>query len=315
MSGADTAPGWSPMALLRAIDLRDVGHRALARTRRATGRIKGQSTAPLQPFGHPGDGPPILMIHGLLESPAIWRPVLPLIKDLGGAGGFLPLPGHTPWTHPDLPLPSEDGGSAYFEAMIAAYAARLQRIGRPVRLVGHSTGGLIALALAARHPTLVRDVLLIGALFAGHRGRDTGPLETLLSAPYLGPASFHAMVTSWASTPARFRQGVTTASAQPLPHSHTLHRMRRDVLRANLDAVYQFGQWLYGADLTACLEQVTCPVLSLLCTKDPVVTPAHQLDLLGRLPRGRAVLLNSGHLPMLEDAPGLAMAIRHWAAT
>ena len=45
--------------------------------------------------------------------------------------------------------------------------AQVQRLGQPVFLVGHSLGGFLSVMAAARHPELVRGVLLIDSPLIG----------------------------------------------------------------------------------------------------------------------------------------------------
>lgn len=77
-------------------------------------------------------------------------------RDLPHHGPVLPveLPGH----RAEPPLP----GTATLDAVVAHVAGRLRGHG-PVDLVGHSTGGVVGLLVAVRHPGLVRRLVMLDA--------------------------------------------------------------------------------------------------------------------------------------------------------
>ena len=81
-----------------------------------------------------GDGPPVLLLHGLGATGAVWD-------------GLSKRPGHR-WLAPDLP---GHGGSPQlvrysFGGLAAAVAEALPE--EPLIVIGHSLGGVVALALA-----------------------------------------------------------------------------------------------------------------------------------------------------------------------
>jgi lipase len=99
----------------------------------------------------PGTGEPVLAIHGITSSSRSWpflaqdlgRPVL--APDLRGRGRSNRLPG--PY-----------GMAAHADDC----AGVIRGAGdRPLVVVGHSMGGFVATVLAARHPELVRALVLV----------------------------------------------------------------------------------------------------------------------------------------------------------
>lgn len=108
--------------------------------------------------------PPLLLLHGLATR---WQAVSPLAPGLVGDWHLIA---------PDL---RGHGGSArtghysiaHFTGDVAALVT--DRAIPPLVVYGHSLGGLVALSLAAEHPTLVRAVVVAdSAVFAQHHGDD-----------------------------------------------------------------------------------------------------------------------------------------------
>lgn len=96
----------------------------------------------------------VLLIHGITASHLSWPAVARLLPecrvlapDLRGRGESRDLPG--PY---GMPAHADD---------MAAVIRDLAVGGEPLRVVGHSMGGFVAMVLADRHPDLVRDVLLV----------------------------------------------------------------------------------------------------------------------------------------------------------
>lgn len=126
----------------------------------------------------PSTGPDAWFIHGLDGSGNNW--------DRLAAG----LRGHTTSLAPDLPGSGQSGPPTDHDYAITTeadlVAALIRRRGRPVHLAGNSRGGIVATALAARHPELVRTLTLISPAVPdlrlwGERGAD--PRLALVLAP------------------------------------------------------------------------------------------------------------------------------------
>jgi len=99
--------------------------------------------------GGSDEGPLLVLLHGMGHTALVWRGLTDLLDGRGWLAVDLPGHGRSPWT-----------GSYTFDGIAAAVAAVLPA-GRPVLAVGHSMGGVVALALAAARPQ-VRGVLGFG---------------------------------------------------------------------------------------------------------------------------------------------------------
>jgi pimeloyl-ACP methyl ester carboxylesterase len=101
-----------------------------------------------------GDGPVVVLLHGLLVSGTLWRKVVPMLS-----GRFrcivpdLPLGAHTAPMRADADL-SPAGIAAHLAEFLDALDLR------EVTLVANDTGGAIAQLLVARHPERVARLVL-----------------------------------------------------------------------------------------------------------------------------------------------------------
>lgn len=109
------------------------------------GRIRGL-------VGGPPQGEPLVLLHGLGGSSANWALLAPRLAERRRVV-IVDLPGHGR----SAPLPAAPGVGTYADRV----AALLERIGAEgAVVVGHSFGGVVGLRLAARHPALVRALVL-----------------------------------------------------------------------------------------------------------------------------------------------------------
>jgi len=123
-----------------------------------------------------GDGPPLLLIHGLSDSSATWAPVLPLLAE------------HHLVIAPDL-LGHGASDKPRADYAVAAYACGMRDllavldIDR-VTVVGHSLGGGIAMQFAYQFPERCERLVLVGSAGVG---REVHPLLRLASSPLAEP--------------------------------------------------------------------------------------------------------------------------------
>jgi len=126
----------------------------------------------------PGEGPSILLLHGLASSSHIWDLMAPRLAPR------LRVVAYDQRGHGLSGKPSIGYG---FDRMTADAAAviRTLRLGRPV-VVGHSWGANVALQIAVERPRLVSGDVLVDGGFLSMRDRmDWRTARTMLAPPQL----------------------------------------------------------------------------------------------------------------------------------
>jgi pimeloyl-ACP methyl ester carboxylesterase len=127
----------------------------------------------------PADGPLVLLLHGFPELSESWREVLPMLAAAGFHAVAPDLRGYGGTERP------EDGYDLDTLANDVVELARHLQPGRPVHLVGHDWGGLIAYHVAAMHPEVVERLAVINASHPAVFARDLWRPAQLLSSWYI----------------------------------------------------------------------------------------------------------------------------------
>jgi pimeloyl-ACP methyl ester carboxylesterase len=98
----------------------------------------------------PEDGDPVVLLHGFPERSTSWRAVAPLLHAQGLRTYAPDQRGYSPGARPT--------GRWHYRVpdLVDDVVALIDRIGRPVHLVGHDWGSNVGWYVAGRHPELVR---------------------------------------------------------------------------------------------------------------------------------------------------------------
>jgi pimeloyl-ACP methyl ester carboxylesterase len=243
-----------------------------------------------------------VLIHGMVMAPSFWRTYAPEVVRKAKSAAYA-LPGHHPWKL------AEPGQPITPEAVAAAYADAIRRDfgGRPVTLIGHSTGGFVSLLLARHYPQLVKSIVLIGAFACGRfEGQERLPAK-LLRIPRVGPFLFRQFFLRWISTSEQFRWGSVECvfdKGCPWQNDRAVEAMedvRLQLQQARPEDIAACIHFMSATTLLADLPKIRVPVLNIVGAEDAIVPSAHQLRVSKLLPEVQTVLLrNCGHLPMVE---------------
>jgi pimeloyl-ACP methyl ester carboxylesterase len=103
----------------------------------------------------PLDGDPVVLLHGFPERSTSWREVAPRLHEAGLRTYAPDQRGYSPGARPR-------GRRSYrMPLLVADVVALLERIGRPVHLVGHDWGAAVAWSVAAARADLLRSLTAV----------------------------------------------------------------------------------------------------------------------------------------------------------
>lgn len=235
-------------------------------------------------FAELGTGAPVVFLHQTPRSVDEYRDVLPALAGRGYRAIALDTPGFGGST----PLREEPSIERWASALDSALEALgLERIA----LVGHHTGGVIAVELAAQRPDRV--------------------IALALSSTPLTDADYRAMPTGEGGVDVGEDAESLRASRAgfyPASRSDLLDRYVADALRAG--ALAQLGHHVVRSyEMDNKIERLLMPVLLIGADQDPFAFP--QLDrMAAALPHAQTVVIAGGMVPLPDGWPeGFAAAV------
>src|SRR3972149_8868284 len=104
-----------------------------------------------------GDGPPVILIHGVAASLHDWKYLMPELARQGYRVFALDLPGHGDSAKPDDPNFYQFNN--LYEQLVGWINSLC--LDKPAVLVGHSLGGYLSLTYTITHPQYVSGLVLI----------------------------------------------------------------------------------------------------------------------------------------------------------
>jgi len=143
-----------------------------------------------------GQGPPVLLLHGLNDSHRTWREIWPRLP--GRRVVMLDLPGHGMSSRPDAPYTLD-----WNATQVARFIEYLDL--RNLDVVGHSYGGGVAQWLLLKCRPRIRRLALLAS---GGLGREVYPWLRLASIPFV----IEAFGQRWMGPIAGFAMGRATTS-------------------------------------------------------------------------------------------------------
>jgi pimeloyl-ACP methyl ester carboxylesterase len=244
-------------------------------------------------------GPPVLLLPGYTGSKEDFGPILDPLADAGLLAIALDLPGQF-----DSPGPADPAEYTpdRLGAVICAVAASL---GGPVRLLGHSFGGLVARAAVLAAPRSFESLVLLcsgPAAIGGRRRADIDALDPVLETSGLA-AVYAAMQAGWQADPAWSPPPPEVAAFLEhrfLSGAPAMLRGMGDAIRAEPDRV---------AELAA----APMPKLVTQGVDDDAWPPPVQREMAARLGARYVVIPDAAHSPAVENPDGtLAVLLDFW---
>ena len=268
--------------------------------------------------GHPvtymcaGEGPALVLIHGITSSSQTWRAVLP------------GLAAHYTVIAPDL-LGHGRSAKPRGDYSLGSYASGIRdlllALGHPTAtVVGHSLGGGIAMQLAYQFPERVERLALVSS---GGLGREVNLLlraATLPGAEYVLPllarAGLRVPVGAVAGLlgrvgwkPSADMQGMAEGFA-----SLGEDGARRAFVHTARSIIEPSGQRVSAIDRLYLAEQM--PTLILWGERDPMIPAAHGRAAQAAMPHSRLEIFEkAGHFPFNDEPARFVRVLRDFMET
>ncbi|PXY18014.1 alpha/beta fold hydrolase [Prauserella flavalba] len=227
-----------------------------------------------------GEGPPIVLLHGLMGRATTWWGVARWLTAYGHVVG-LDARGHGR---------ARRTGEWRTEEFVADVAELVTELGEgPAIVIGHSMGGLHAWVLAATRPELVRAVV-VEDMAPDQRGRTVD--------------AWRGHFESW-PVPFRSLAHVREFFGSTGDYFAECVEERADGyhLMANLEDLYEIAAEWGRRDYWSFVDKVECPLL-VIEAGDTAMPPGQQAELAARAPGGgrHVVVPGAGHV-VHDDAP------------
>lgn len=259
-----------------------------------------------------GDGPVLLLVHGMAGRSATWKPVLDLLADrFTVVAPDLPGHGRTAKPRGDYSL--------------GAYASFLRDLLLELGLdratvVGQSLGGGITMQFAYQHPEFCERLVLVSS---GGLGTEVSPLLRALTAPgleYVLPVAFLPAIRDGVGAVAGLFAKVGLRPAPQTVQMWNAYESLADgatrtaflhTLRSVVDLQGQRVSALDRLYLAASL-----PTLIVWGDHDAIIPVQHALDAHEAIPGSRLeVFEGAGHFPHAEEPLRFARLLADFVAT
>ncbi len=194
---------------------------------------------------------------------------------------------------------AEEGVSSYARTV----SRRLDKWGEPARLVGWSTGGMVAIETAALHPEKVACLVLLSATarFCSADGYPSG----------VKPAVLRAMIRNLRKNPQGVVSDFISRALQPMSVSEDVVAKRAEAaLAGGVEPLAGGLEYLAGTDLRHHLDSIGVPCL-IIHGKLDMIVPFEAAEFLNsNIPGSRMELFSTaGHCLIEQCGDGLIRRI------
>jgi pimeloyl-ACP methyl ester carboxylesterase len=258
-----------------------------------------------------GDGPPVVLIHGMLNSSSHWHAVA---ERLAGA--------HTV-VAPDL-IGHGDSAALRGDYSLGAHAASIRDLLTAIGIeratfVGHSLGGGVAMQFFYQFPERVERLALVSS---GGLGKEVSPMLRTAAlpgtAPLLSVTINPRLLGAIRNLGTRMRERGMDSGAYLQAVARALGPLQnagaREAFLQTLRSVIDVrGQRVSATDRLYLLEAI--PMLIVWGERDHTIPLEHGRDAHRALPNSMfRTLPGAAHFPNLEDPEGLAAALLEFIA-
>jgi len=259
-----------------------------------------------------GQGPLLILIHGITNSSASWEPILALLErdftviapDLLG--------------HGDSAKPRGDYSLGSFASLLRDFMLALGH--DRATIAGHSLGGGIAMQMAYQFPERVERLVLVSS---GGLGRQVTPVLRAVALPgaelMLPLLASKAIVNAGAAVGSwigkiGLRTGTDIAEMAAGLASLQDIETRRAFVHTARSVIDVYGQRVDATDKLYLAAAV--PTLIMWGDNDPIIPARHGIRAHELMPGSRLRLFErSGHFPHHDDPVGFVTTLREFIAT
>ncbi len=261
-----------------------------------------------------GSGPPVVLIHGMVNSSRHWESVALRLAD-----SYTVIA-------PDL-IGHGDSATPRGDYSLGAHATSIRDVLAAIgvdraTIVGHSLGGGVAMQFFYQFPQRTERLVLVSS---GGLGREVSPLLRSAALPgastLLSLAAHPFLLSTLRDTGARLQQrgfgkGVylraIARALQPLEKQGAREAFLQ-TLRSVIDAR---GQRVSARDRLYLLSSSSMPTLIVWGERDNTIPLSHGRDAHKEIPGSRfETLPRAAHFPNLEDPDGLSAVLRDFLET
>lgn len=255
-----------------------------------------------------GDGPVLLLLHGIAGSSRAWREVMPA------------LAGEYRMVAPDL-IGHGESAKPMGDYSLGAFASGLRDLLgvlgiERATIVGQSFGGGVAMQLAYQHPEVCERLVLVDS---GGLGREVSPLLRAITLPlaeYVLPVVFPAFVRDRGDAVSRFlhERGIRSGRAAEMwlaYRSLTESDNRRAFVRTMRSVIDPGGQTVSAMDRLYLAAAV--PTMIVWGEDDPIIPVSHAHAAHEAIQGSRLEILEGvGHFPHVEAPERFVALLREF---
>lgn len=264
-------------------------------------------------------GEPVILLHGITSSISFWEvnPAEYVLKI--GPCYSISLPAHFPAVAPS----NFKNTLLSAETLVTLLEKAIRQIvgEKPVTVIGHSTGGFAALALAAYKPEIVRRVVAISGFAHGRWIGILGIYQRVVKLGWLGESYFKFMYRMVMLAPSIYRWTFRFYAADPqalYAHPDIEEGVARgfpDFCRLDLNAIIRYFKDMPQIDITSQLENIQAKTLIVTGDCDPIVPPSQSYEIAKLITGAKLIVTKgAGHLPFLERSVEYNQSLSDWLA-
>jgi pimeloyl-ACP methyl ester carboxylesterase len=183
--------------------------------------------------------------------------------------------------------------SSYDDIALASdMTALLQELGAPATIIGNSMAAGAGVIVAAEHPKLVRDLVLLGAFVRDPKNsKFMKPILNFLTLPLWAPATFNAMLPQW------FK------GDKPADYAAYRHQLIASIKRPGYRQAFSRTTRTTHQPAEALIHRVSAPSLTLMGELDPDFPNIKaELEWITQALHGEGHLLpNASHYPQSQQ--------------